>query len=354
MKFVHIADMHFDTPFTGLNNLGDIRRLEQRKVFKKVIEYIKENEVEYLFIAGDVYDNDYVKKSTIEYINNLFKEIPNTKVFITPGNHDPYTKNSYYSTYEFNDNVYIFKGSIEKCEDEFVNIYGMGFNDFHLENSQLENMQIDNSSKPNILIIHCDLNGSKDEFGFSYNPILESKLKTLKFDYVAMGHIHKCNIGNGGNIIYPGSPISFGFDELGEHGMVVGELTKGKLEIEFIRLDERIFTEIEVNVESFNSKEDLIENISSLKLSDQNLYKIILAGVRNFEINTKELFNMISNDNILKVKDNTKLCYDIESLAKENNLKGIYITEVLKKLEDGIYTKEEVEKAIEIGLEVMK
>ena len=44
MKFVHIADMHFDTSFTQLSNsenLGNLRRLEQKKVFKKVIEYIK-------------------------------------------------------------------------------------------------------------------------------------------------------------------------------------------------------------------------------------------------------------------------------------------------------------------------
>ena len=39
MKFVHIADMHFDSPFVNLSDkgeLGDLRRLEQRKVFKKV------------------------------------------------------------------------------------------------------------------------------------------------------------------------------------------------------------------------------------------------------------------------------------------------------------------------------
>ena len=44
MKFVHIADMHFDTSFAQINNsdLGNSRRLEQRKALKKVIEYIKE------------------------------------------------------------------------------------------------------------------------------------------------------------------------------------------------------------------------------------------------------------------------------------------------------------------------
>ena len=111
MKFVHIADIHFDSPFVNLSDresLGDIKRLEQRKVFKKVIEYIKENYIDFLFIAGDLYEHQYIRKSTIEYINELFKEIPNTKIYIAPGNHDPYIKNSYYNQFKWNDNVYIF------------------------------------------------------------------------------------------------------------------------------------------------------------------------------------------------------------------------------------------------------
>ena len=44
MKFIHIADMHLDCPFTNLSdkeNFGKIRRLEQRKAFKQIINYIK-------------------------------------------------------------------------------------------------------------------------------------------------------------------------------------------------------------------------------------------------------------------------------------------------------------------------
>ena len=117
MKFVHIADMHFDSPFATLSdkgNLGEQRRIEQRRIFKKVIEYIKENEIQYLFISGDLYEHKYIRKSTIEYINNLFKEIENTKIFIAPGNHDPILKKSYYSNFLWNKNVYIFNSKIEK------------------------------------------------------------------------------------------------------------------------------------------------------------------------------------------------------------------------------------------------
>lgn len=38
MKFVHMADMHFDTPFANLsskNDFGKKRRLDQRQILKK-------------------------------------------------------------------------------------------------------------------------------------------------------------------------------------------------------------------------------------------------------------------------------------------------------------------------------
>ena len=357
MRFVHIADMHFDIPFTSLNtveNLGEKRRIEQRNAFKKVIEYIKENNIGYLFIAGDFYEHDYIRKSTLDYISKLFSEIPNCKVFITPGNHDPYIKNSYYDIYEFPDNVYIFRNSrIEKYEDENVNIYGMAFTEFFMEESPLENLVLPFSNKPNVLIAHCDLNGSKDQEGFSYNPILESKLNSLGFDYGALGHIHKNNLDNKNNIYYPGSTVSLGFDELGEHGMIVGEISKGNVKIDFIRLDDRKFEEIQLKVDDFSSKEDLIDRILNLNLNDKNLYKLILIGKRNFEINTKEILRVVARENVLKIKDLTKINYDLEELAKQKNLKGIFIKEVLDMYEKGLCTEEEYQKAIEIGLDAM-
>ena len=192
MKFVHIADMHLDAPFTLLNRngLGQKRRTEQMQVLKKVIEYIKENNIEYFFISGDLYENQYIKQSTIEYINNLFKEIPKTKIFISPGNHDPYLKNSYYNTYKWNNNVKIFNSKIEKIETEDANIYGYGFDDFYCYDSGLKDFQLENNEKLNILVIHASLDGGWDDERV-YNPISSKLLKEKGFDYVALGHIHK-------------------------------------------------------------------------------------------------------------------------------------------------------------------
>ena len=192
MKFVHIADMHFDSPFVNLSDkdiMGDLRRLEQRKAFKKVIEYIKENDIKYLFISGDLYEHKYVKKSTIEYINNLFKEIPETKILISPGNHDPKIKNSYYNKFEWNDNVKIFGSKIEKVELPEVDIYGYGFDDFYCTDSGIEKFEIENKNKINILIIHGTLDGASIEEK-QYNSMTKKMLKQKGFDYIALGHIH--------------------------------------------------------------------------------------------------------------------------------------------------------------------
>jgi len=224
MKFIHIADVHLDIPFRVLEtkNLSEKRRLEQRNAIKKVIEYIKENDIPYLFICGDFYEQEYVKLSTIEYINKLFETIPKTKIFIVPGNHDPYIKNSYYARYSFAPNVKIFKENIEKIEDGSINIYGYGFEDFYMKKSKYQEIQIEDKNKINILLTHGELDGSENTSNL-YNPLSKTYLKELGFDYIALGHIHKISYNEEENqkIVYPGSLVSLGFDELGKHGMIL-------------------------------------------------------------------------------------------------------------------------------------
>ncbi len=371
MRFIHMADVHFDSPFTVLTDKRDFgtkRRLEQREAFRKAIEYISKENIPYLFIAGDLYNQDYIRESTVEFINNLFKTIPNTKIFISPGNHDPFLKNSFYNTFNWNKNVTIFGDKIERIELEDVDIYGYGFNDFYCSNSKVEEIEIKNTNKVNILLVHGALDSSKS-IDAQYNPVSTNKLKEIGFDYVALGHIHKRTDENKYNFIYPGSMISFGFDELGEHGMldVIIEkeieknklnnsennkkINKNKIKINFIKLDDRIFEEININISEINSQEELIEKINSIKIKNNIFYKIILIGSRNIEINKNEICKLITNENILKVEDKTEMKYNLDQLAKQKNLKGVFVKKMLDKLKTENYDEEEIKKAIEIGLE---
>ena len=360
MKFVHIADMHFDSPFVNLadkENLGELRRLEQRKIFKKVIDYIKENNIEYLFISGDLYENNYIKKTTIEYINNLFKQIPNTKIFISPGNHDPYIQNSYYNKFIWNENVKIFKNKIEKIETEEANVYGYGFDDFYCTDCGIENLEPDNKNKLNILVIHGTLNGASIEEK-QYNSIKEDLLQEKGFDYVALGHIHKLYYNSYENqrIVYPGSTTALGFDEIGKHGMIVGELNKENIQLEFIPVDQTEFKIENIDVTGIISKEELIEKLNEIKFDENNLIEIYLIGKRNFEIDVYEIYKLISNEKIIKIKNKTKINYDLEKISQENTLRGIFVKKMLEKLDlvDSEEEKELLEKSIEIGLDSLK
>ena len=343
MKFVHIADVHLDIPFKTISDRADLgtkRRLEQRQALKDVIQFIKENNIEYLFISGDLYENEYIRESSIEYLNNLFKEIPNTKIYIAPGNHDPNIKNSYYNTFSWASNVKIFTNRVEKVENSDVNIYGYGFNDFEMLENKLEEIENLDKNKINILITHGDLSES------IYNPVKKADLIEKDFDYIALGHIHKRDDKT--NIVYPGSLISLGFDELGEHGMIVGEIINKELNKKFIKIDKRELIEKDLDITNIFSEEELIEKINEINIGN-NLYKINLIGERNFGVN---IDLKLVNENIIKIKNKTKLKKDI----KENNytLKGIFVKKLNEKLKNNEINETEYENILEIGIQVLE
>lgn len=356
-----MADMHFDSPFATLANkeqLAKERRLEQRRVMKEIVEYIKNNDIPYFFIAGDLYEQDYIKRTTIEYVNNLFKEIPNTRIFITPGNHDPYIKNSFYKQFEWNENVHIFTNELEKVSLENINIYGYGFNDFYMINNKCGQIVVDDKEKINILITHGSLDNGKDD-NREYNPLTTRELRDLGFDYIALGHIHKKSYNDyeGQKIVYPGSTVSLGFDELGARGFIDGnidEQTK-ELNIKFVETTAKTFEEHNIDVSNINSEEELVEKINDTKLDDNKFYKIILIGRRSFNINEDKLLELININSIIRIKNHTEIKYDIKQIASQISLKGLFAKKILEQI-NNTENEEEIKQllsAFEIGMDAI-
>lgn len=136
--------------------------------------------------------------------------------------------------------------------------------------------------------------------------------------------------------------------------MVVGNLSKENLQIEFVTLDEKELQELELDISEITTIEELLEKIEELSIEENKLYKIILTGKRNFEINLYKLIKMINQKEIIKIKDKTTLGYDIQKISQETTtLRGIYVKEILNKIEKEPENKEMLEKALEIGLEVL-
>lgn len=337
MKFVHLADLHLDRPFTSLKNNRDLikrRRIEQKFIFKKAIDLVKDEKAEMLFISGDLFENKYVEKDTINYIISSLKEIKDTKVYIAPGNHDPLIKASPYNTYEWPENVFIFSSEVGMDSVGDINIYGLGFNDFEMESTAIKDIKVD-KEKINILVTHGTLDGASGK----YHDIKTEWLE--KFDYVALGHIHLPKLD--GKIIYSGSLVACGFDEPGEHGLVVGEITKENLKTEFIKMDSIQFETKEIDITNFTSPQAVLDK---LDLKD-NYYKIILTGIRNINVDSLTETIMLSTNNVCEIEDKTKLDYDFEEISRQKTLKGICTKKMLEDLKSHPEEEAKIMKAIE-------
>ena len=67
MRFVHIADMHFDMQFKMLSDkigIGEQRRYDQRVILRKIINYIKEN-------YGQAYLTPLIINKNVEHLKNV-------------------------------------------------------------------------------------------------------------------------------------------------------------------------------------------------------------------------------------------------------------------------------------------
>lgn len=139
--------------------------------------------------------------------------------------------------------------------------------------------------------------------------------------------------------------------------MIVGDLNKSEIKLKFIPLAEIEFKLKEIEITNIFSKEELIEQINELIFEEKELIEIVLIGKRNFEINLYELYKLISNSKVIKIKDKTKINYDLRLLSNENTLRGLFAQKMLDKLQDESLTEEykrKIEKAIEIGLEALE
>ena len=145
-------------------------------------------------------------------------------------------------------------------------------------------------------------------------------------------------------IIYPGSLVSCGFDEPGEHGMVTGDiLPNGEVEYKFIKIDDTKFEKKELDVTGINSVSEMIDK---LKLQENTFYKIELIGKKNFDTSKVEEQLKIINKNICEFEDNSHYGYNLDEISKEDTLKGIFTKKILEEIDKNPEEKEKFLRSI--------
>ena len=363
IKVLHCADLHFDTPFKELSKeVSDNSKNELLEVFKKIIDLAIDENIEVLLIAGDVFDNLTVNKNTLFFISDQIKRIKNIKVFISPGNHDPYNEKSFYSMINWPENVYIFKGDMEFKEVKELNliIWGAGFRNNYENETLLKSINVENN-KINIMLLHGEIisANSKNE----YNPIYINDIYKSNIDYIALGHRHKFSgILKEGmtTYAYSGCPQGRGFDEEGEKGVIIGEVYKGGTNLSFLPVCKRKYITKEIDITGTNNYDEVIFKLLS-DLSDEeihkNFYKIILKGELKEHFNLKEsvLIEKLKNKfYYIKIINDTSIEVNLTELSRDYSIKGMFIAKILEKLKDASDDDKEILKlALKMGIQCL-
>ena len=269
IKILHCADLHLDSPMTVLDvSKAEARRRDLRAALTSLTMFVKSNAVDFLLIAGDLFDGEFVSRDTISLLCREFASIPDCRVIIAPGNHDPYTFASYYRLADFPENVFVF-GSEEIKSFDFpeknTTVYGWAFTSDSLEACPLEEFEIASRERINLLVAHGELDGGESK----YCPIPSKLLAECGFDYAALGHVHThsgvTELGDG-YVSYSGCLEGRGFDECGIKGAVLAVADKtDKLDFaaKFERFCKRYYEIAKCDVSGAASNADVLDKLTA-------------------------------------------------------------------------------------------
>ncbi len=350
LKFVHCADIHLEAPFRehGEGGYAETRRMDIRKAFLRILRAVKEQEADFLLISGDLFEQRYITRKTMEWLNMVLSDAQ-TPIFIIPGNHDPYLRNSWYEVWDWPENVHLITPQNPQfvLEDKKVFIYGMGFSSYKQGKPDMSLVPPPQKGFFNILMLHGTLD--MDFSGEAYQPVTSSQLMALNYDYYALGHFHQPRSEYSlGNMINPGSPEPLGFDETGTHGAygVTAIFTSSgiKLEAELFETAQRVYHSIPVDVTGLKGLEEVkMKLLGALEGLDRqrDLTQITLRGRTSMILDAQALTSFFSEGWLyLEIRNETQKAFDLEALAKDPAIKGAFVRNLQQKLEG-------VEKALE-------
>ena len=341
LKIIHTGDIHLDTPFSGLDERrAEVRKTELRGTFSSLMTYVRLNSVNILLIAGDFFDRGFVTRETVAIVLREFSRVPDCKIIISPGNHDPYTDDSVYAKVKWPDNVYIFR-SEEMTRFEFpelgCDVYGYAFTGESMTECPIA--KVEENDRIKLLCAHAHLGVPTS----TYAPVSAPMLADCGFNYAALGHVHNADpIAELGGCVYGycGCLEGRGFDECGPKGAVSIELDGGKMSVRTLNFAKKHYESEEVSVTGVGSLSEIIEKIRThvkeRHYGTDTVLRVTLTGelaptlLPSPSVIESEITEVFS----LEVRDETTPALDDAYLMQDPTVKGEYYRLLKPKLLD--------------------
>lgn len=287
IKIFQFADLHLDSPFASQSvTKAAAARQRLRELFCRMIKYARDGEYDLVLIPGDLYEDGYLTEETMRIVVSELATLA-CPVFISPGNHDPYTRSSLYKCAKFSENVHIFEGSkLTRIDlpDIGVDVYGYAFTSPSLPENLIANRRVSDTGIVNILCAHTDVFSPTS----NYAPTTYADIEAAGFTYAALGHLHNAPeiYRSSCAAAYSGFAEGRGFDELGKgHALSVTIFYTG--EVKTVEADRISFSthSYEIRTLDVSGAEDdasvlgkIRSLISAAEYGSETSLRILLTG----------------------------------------------------------------------------
>jgi DNA repair protein SbcD/Mre11 len=359
-KFIHAADPHLDSPLLGLeaHESAPVAELRgaTRRAFEKLVDLTIEEKVNFLLIAGDLYDGDWKDYSTGLFFRGQMvrlkdKGIP---VYLIAGNHDAASVISKKLTLPDNVHEFSTRTSESKPIDELpVVIHGRGFPHRSVPENLAKDYPAAEKGKFNLGLLHTSLTGRPGHD--TYAPCSEKDLREKGYDYWALGHIHQPEvISDDPWIVFAGNCQGRHARETGARGCRLVTVNDS-LDVESVdwhTLDVVRWEAIEVDVNSLENEVEAFQHIrdaigQAVEQAEDRLLaaRIILKGATSlhgvlhkdahrFRAEVLAVAQDFGEENVWveRLKVQTTPVYDLDQLKERDSLTKV----VLETLESGV------------------
>ncbi|HHO49138.1 MAG TPA: DNA repair exonuclease [Desulfobacteraceae bacterium] len=235
MRFIHTADIHLDSPLKGLEVHEDAPveeiRIATRRAFDRLIELAVEEEVDFVLIAGDLYDGDWKDYNTghffVDRLGRLAKA--GIRVFLVTGNHDAASQIT--RTMPLPGNTTLFPSARPQSvqlDDLGVFIHGQSYPSRAVTENLAARYPQREAGYFNIGLLHTSLTGREGHE--NYAPCSTDELLSKGYDYWALGHVHRREVvAEDPWIVFPGNIQGRHIRETGAKGATLVVVEDGRI-----------------------------------------------------------------------------------------------------------------------------
>ncbi|HLC15690.1 MAG TPA: DNA repair exonuclease [Thermodesulfovibrionia bacterium] len=274
-SFIHAADLHLDSPFKGV--IGEAPHIAEAvysatfDAFESLINLCIEKQVNFLLIAGDVYDGrDRSLRAQLRFRDGLERLAERgISAFVVHGNHDPLK--GWSNQIVWPSGVHVF-GAEEVETVTFAMdgkpvafISGISYMEAQETRNLAKLFKRQDAEGFHIGLLHCSV--GKNPAHETYAPCTLEDLQTSGFDYWALGHFHeRAVLSRNPCVVYPGNIQGRHIREPNERGCFLVQVSgAGSIEMTFYPLDKIRWVALSLSIDSLSTIDQL----------DQRLFRML-------------------------------------------------------------------------------